>query len=251
MDASGVVRCMACETGRYHEAFRHWCAAPLSTFYPPTTSKSSSERSLHSSSHSAGPSRKRFRSLTDSVPSSAPVIGSLAPTHADLLRPRKRDLDVIDEDDVRDHIEVDPRDDREKFEASVGDTVVLGIDPRSVPMVDEEIIDPVEGDSSSLCGTRDGTVRSVEDMPNDLDDAIRDFYHHISKVRVDRIVGIETTQRQLEADQMIASGERAGMVKSIRSLRSENLKIRDDCDDLRRKLRRLESFAERRLGFWP
>ncbi|GJT88242.1 hypothetical protein Tco_1069959, partial [Tanacetum coccineum] len=48
---------------RRSEAFRRWCAAPLSTLYPPTTSESSSgdssERPLHSSSSSAGPSRKR------------------------------------------------------------------------------------------------------------------------------------------------------------------------------------------------
>ncbi|GJU07199.1 hypothetical protein Tco_1123629 [Tanacetum coccineum] len=73
------------------QAFHHWCAAPLSTLYPPTTSESSSgdslERPLHSSSHSAGPSRKRSRSLVDYVPSSTLVMGSLAPTRADLLPP--------------------------------------------------------------------------------------------------------------------------------------------------------------------
>ncbi|GKB83633.1 hypothetical protein Tco_0950528 [Tanacetum coccineum] len=76
------------------ESFLRWCAAPLSTLYPPTTSESSSgdssERPLHSSSHSARPSRKRCRSPVDSVPSSTPVMGSLAPTRADLLPPRKR-----------------------------------------------------------------------------------------------------------------------------------------------------------------
>nr|GFD43284.1 hypothetical protein [Tanacetum cinerariifolium] len=106
-----------------------------------------------------------------------------------------RELDIVDGDDVRDHIEVDPRDDREKFEASAGDTVVLGIDPRSVLMVDEEIVEPVRGDSSSSFSTRDGTVMSVEDILVNLDGAICDFYHHMSKVRMDRIVGIETIQR--------------------------------------------------------
>nr|GEX13025.1 reverse transcriptase domain-containing protein [Tanacetum cinerariifolium] len=129
-------------------------------------------------------------SLTDSVPLSTQVTGSLAPTHADLLPPRKRD-----------HIEVDPRDDMEDFEASAGDTVVLRID-----------------------------------------------------------------SRELEVDQLIASGERARMTERIKSLRLENLmvramlsierdrvgslhlhmsrsqeefrQIRDDHDDLRRKLRR-------------
>nr|GEU43375.1 reverse transcriptase domain-containing protein [Tanacetum cinerariifolium] len=129
---------------RHSEAFRRWCATPLSTFYPPTTSESSSgdssKRPLHSSSHSAGPSRKRCRSPANFVPSSTPVTGSLAPTRANLLPPRKRfrnsyssetsmeedteidtteiedgrELDIVDGDDVRDHIEVDPRDDREE-----------------------------------------------------------------------------------------------------------------------------------------
>nr|GEV23888.1 hypothetical protein [Tanacetum cinerariifolium] len=146
---------------RHSEAFLRWCAALLSTFYPPTTLESSSgdssERPLHSSSHSAGPSHKRCRSSADYVPSPTLVTGSLAPTLADLLPRRKRELDIVDEDNVKDHIEVDPRDDREEFEASVGDTAVLGIDPRSVPMVDEEIIEPVGGDSFSSSGTRDGT----------------------------------------------------------------------------------------------
>nr|GEX46565.1 hypothetical protein [Tanacetum cinerariifolium] len=292
---------------RHSEAFCRWCAAPLSTFYPPTTSESSSgdssERPLHSSPHFVGPSRKRCRSPNDSVPSPTLVMGSLDPTRADLLPPRKRfrdsyssetsmeedteidtietedgrELDIVDGDDVRDHIEVDPRDDREEFEASAEDTVVLRIDPRSVPMVDEEIIEPVGGDSSSLPSTKDGIVRSVEDIPVDLDGAIRDFYHHMFEVRVDRIVGIETTQRQLEAGQMIASGERAGMAERIRSLRSENLKVRallcierdrvdnlclhmyrsqeefqqihDDRDDLRRKLRR--TMTNTRSGMTP
>ncbi|GKG02356.1 hypothetical protein Tco_0309992, partial [Tanacetum coccineum] len=45
---------------RRSKGFCRWCAAPLSTLYPPTTSESSlgdsSERPLHSSSHSAAPS---------------------------------------------------------------------------------------------------------------------------------------------------------------------------------------------------
>ncbi|GKE87524.1 hypothetical protein Tco_1564999, partial [Tanacetum coccineum] len=79
---------------RRSEAFHRWCAALLSTLYPPTTSESSSgdssERPLHSSSRSVGPSCKICRSQVDSVPSSTPVMGLLAPTHADLLPPLKR-----------------------------------------------------------------------------------------------------------------------------------------------------------------
>ncbi|GJX37018.1 hypothetical protein Tco_0250321 [Tanacetum coccineum] len=75
---------------RHSEAFHRWCAALLSTLYPPTTSDLSSKRPLHSSSHSGRPSRKRCRSPIDSIPSSTPVVGSLAPTRADILPPRKR-----------------------------------------------------------------------------------------------------------------------------------------------------------------
>ncbi|GJS20393.1 hypothetical protein Tco_0449025 [Tanacetum coccineum] len=299
---------------RRSKAFRRWCAAPLSTLCPPTTSESSSgdssERPLHSSSHSAGPSCKRCRSPVDSVPSSTPVTGSLAPTRANLLPPRKRfrdsyssearmeedteddpietevgmELGIGDGDDVRDHVEIDPRDvkdDIEEHEAdtSAGDMVEVGIDPRSALIVEEEIVEPAGEDSLDSFGTRDNTVRSFEDVPIDLDDVVRGFYHHMSEVRVDRIVGIETIQRRLEADQLIARGERAGMIERIERLRLENLKVRAmldierdrvnslrlhmslsqeefrqvrrDRDDTRRRLRRLESYLERRFGFRP
>ncbi|GKD99460.1 hypothetical protein Tco_1387444, partial [Tanacetum coccineum] len=109
---------------------------------------------------------------------------------------------IGDGDDVRDHVEINPRDvrdDTEGYEAdiSVGDTVEVGIDPMSAPIVKEEIVEPAREDSSDSSGTRDGIVRSFKDMPIDLDDAMRDFYHHMSEVRTDKIVGIETVQRRL------------------------------------------------------
>nr|GEW26200.1 reverse transcriptase domain-containing protein [Tanacetum cinerariifolium] len=297
---------------RHSEVFRRWCAAPLSIFCPLTTSESSSgdssKRPLHLSSHSAGPSRKRCRSPADSVPSSTPVTGSLAPTRADLLPPRKRfrdsyssetsieedteidttetedgkELDIVDRDDARDHVEIDPRDvrdDTEEYEAdtSAGDTVEVGIDPMSAPVADEESEEPAGEDSSNSSGTRDGIVRSFKDMPIDLDDVVRDFYHHMSEVHIDRILGIETVQRRLEADQLIANGKRARMTKRIKSLMSENLmvctllcierdrmdslrlymsrsqeeflQIRDDRDDLRKRLKR--TMTNTRSGMTP
>ncbi|GKA59714.1 hypothetical protein Tco_0759027, partial [Tanacetum coccineum] len=299
---------------RRSEAFCRWCAAPLSTLYPPTTSNSSSgdssERPLHSSSHSAGPSRKRCRSSVDFVPSSTPVMGSLAPTHADLLPPSKRfrdsysseasidedteidpietevdmELGIGDGDDVRDHVKIDPRDVRDdteeyKADTSAGDTVEAGIDPVLAPIVEEEIVEPAGEDSFDSSSTRDGIVRSLEDMPIDLNDVVHDFYHHMSEVRIDRIVEIETVQRRLEADQLIARGQRVGMIERIDSLRLENLKVRAMLDierdhvnslrlhmslsqeefrqvhrdqgDTRGRLRRLESYVERHLGFRP
>ncbi|GKE73665.1 hypothetical protein Tco_1535706, partial [Tanacetum coccineum] len=222
-----------------------------------SSSRDSLERPLHSSSHSAGPSCKRCRSPIDSVPSSTPVMGSLAPTCVDLLPPRKRfrylysseasieedteinhieaevdmELGIGDGDDVRDHVEINPRDvkdNTEGYEAhtSARDTVEVGIDPMSAPIVEEEIVEQAGEDSSNSSSTRDGIVRSFEDMPIDLDDAVHDFYHHMSEVRTNRIVEIETVQRRLEADQLIVRGERAGMIERIESLRLENLKVR-------------------------
>ncbi|GJY32128.1 hypothetical protein Tco_0415623 [Tanacetum coccineum] len=250
------------------------------------------------------------RSPVDSVPLSMPVTGSLAPTRADHLPPRKRfrdsysseasleedaevgltgtgvdmELGISDGDEVGDHVEIDhrdARDDTEEYEAdaSAGDTAEVGIDPMTAPLVEEEIVEPAGEDSPDSSGTRDGIVRSVEDMPVDLGDVVRDFYHHMSEVRVDRIVGIETAQRRLEADQLIASGDRARMAEMIYSLRLENLKvramldierdhvsslrlhmslsqeefrqIRRDRDDARGRLRRLELYLGRRFGFRP
>ncbi|GJZ32037.1 hypothetical protein Tco_0577473 [Tanacetum coccineum] len=265
---------------------------------------------MHLSSHSAGPSRKRCRSPVDSAPLSMPVTGSLAPTRADLSPPRKRfrdsysseasieedaevgltgtgvdmELGIGDGDEVGDHVGIDhrdARDDTEEYEAdaSAGDMAEVGIDPMTAPLVEEEIVEPAGEDSPDSPGTRDGIVRSVEDTPVDLGNAVRDFYHHMSEVRVDRIVGIETAQRRLEADQLIASGDRARMAEMIYSLRLENLKvramldierdrvsslrlhmslsqeefrqIRRDRDDARGRLRRLESYLGRRFGFRP
>ncbi|GJT22414.1 hypothetical protein Tco_0892351 [Tanacetum coccineum] len=113
-----------------------------------------------------------------------------------------------------------------RLTSAAGDTAEVGIDPMTAPLVEEEIVEPAGEDSPDSSGTRDGIVRSVEDMPVDLGDVVRDFYHHMSEVRVDRIVGIETAQRRLEADQLIASGDRARMAEMIYSLRLENLKVR-------------------------
>ncbi|GKA72561.1 hypothetical protein Tco_0778777 [Tanacetum coccineum] len=231
------------------QAFRRWCAASLSTLYPPTTSEpssgDSSKRPMHSSSHSVG---------------------------------------IGDGDDVRDHDQIDHRDvrdDTKGYEAdtSVGDTVEVGINPMSEPIVEEEIVEPAREDSSNSFSTRDGIVRSFEDMPIDLDDDVRDFYHHMSKVRIDRIIGIKTAQRRLEAGQLIVRGQRISMIERIDNLRLENLKVRvmldierdrvnslrlhmslsqeefhqvrRDHDDTQGRLRRLESYVKRRLGFHP
>ncbi|GKF16041.1 hypothetical protein Tco_0057503, partial [Tanacetum coccineum] len=141
-------------------------------------------------------------------------------------------------------------DETEEYEAdtSAGDMIEVGIDPMSAPIVEEEIVEPAREDSFDLSDTKDVIVRSFEDMPIDLDDVVRDFYHHMFEVRIDRIVDIETVQRRLKAEQLIGScfvGYREGRVNSLRlhmSLSYEEFRqVRRDRDDTRGRLRRLES----------
>ncbi|GKG50148.1 hypothetical protein Tco_0521248, partial [Tanacetum coccineum] len=104
-------------------------------------------------------------------------------------------LGIGDGDDLGDHVEINLKDvryDTKEYEAnaSAGDTTEVGVDPMTAPLVEEEIVEPTREDSSNSAGIGDGIVRSVKDMPVDLDDDVRDFYHHMFEVRVDRIVRI-------------------------------------------------------------
>ncbi|GKD61408.1 hypothetical protein Tco_1298917, partial [Tanacetum coccineum] len=281
-------------TPRCSKAFMRWRYAPLSTLYPPTTSESSldssSERSLDSSSPSSRPSRKRCRSPTTLVPSSTLVLRSISHNLAD-LPPRKRfrdsyssevsgeehmeigtadaetvaDLGISDgvraptEDGLGMGVEVstsDFREDEEEFqtEASAGGTMEIIVDP----LVTSGIFEPTGGDAPYLEGI------------------LYDISHYMSEVPLDRITEFETAQRRLEAGQLVASGERAGLAERVRSLGRENLRvrallcierdrvdslcrhmtlsqeefrqIRRDRDDTRGRLRRLESLVERNIG---
>ncbi|GJW63260.1 putative reverse transcriptase domain-containing protein [Tanacetum coccineum] len=143
---------------------------------------------------------------------------------------------------------------------------------------------PVRGISDGVVAhTEDGVGMRVEIIASDVREDDEEFeaeawtaslrkcfrFHYMSEVRIDRITEIETTQRQLETSQMVASGERASLVERIGSLRLEYLKVRAmlsierdridsirwhmalsqeefrqvrrDRDDTRRRLRRLES----------
>ncbi|GJW31517.1 hypothetical protein Tco_0051549 [Tanacetum coccineum] len=255
---------------------------------------SSSERSLDSSPLSFGPSRKRCRSLTTSVPSPTHVSRSIAPTPADLLPPRKRFRDSYSpEDSGEEHMEVDTADAEAVADIGISDGVVAHPEDSIGMRVEIAASDVREDDEefeaeASAADTReivvdplaigDSSESSRGGIP-DLEDTIYDIVHYMSEVRIDRITEIETTQRQLETSQLVASGERASLVERIGSLRLEYLKVRAmlsierdridslrwhmalsqeefrqvrrDRDDTRRRLRRLESYVERHLGFRP
>ncbi|GJS82959.1 putative reverse transcriptase domain-containing protein [Tanacetum coccineum] len=270
------------------EAFMRWRSAPLSTLYPTTTSESSlglsSERSLDSSSSSSGPSRKRCRSPTVLVPSSTP---------ADLLPPHKRFRDSYSSEDSGDeYMEIGTANAEAVADLRIGDGVRdpiedgmgMRVEVASYVREDEEEIEA----EASVADTReivvdplaigDSSESSRGGIP-DLEDTVYDIVYYMSEVPIDRITEFETTQRQLEASQLMASGERASLADRTKSLERENLKVRAllsierdrvdnlrwhmalsqeefrhvrrDHDDTRRRLRRLESFVERRFGFCP
>nr|GEZ16129.1 integrase, catalytic region, zinc finger, CCHC-type, peptidase aspartic, catalytic [Tanacetum cinerariifolium] len=151
----------------------------------------------------------------------------------------------------------DIKEDEEEFEAeaSARGTLEIAVDP----LATGDISEPTKGDAPGLEGT------------------LYDMYHYMSEVPLDRIIEFETDQRQLKAGQLEASKERAGLANRVRSLGRENLRVRAllyierdrvdnlrchmvlsqeefcqvrrDRDDTLRRLRRLESLVERRLGF--
>ncbi|GJX88790.1 hypothetical protein Tco_0340804 [Tanacetum coccineum] len=225
-------------TPRRSEAFRHWRSAPLSTLYPSTTSESSlgssSKRSLDSSSYSSGPSRKRCRSLTASVPSPTHVSRSIAPTLVDLLPPRKRFRDSYSpEDSEEKHMEVDIVDAEAVADVGISERVVAYPEDGVGMGFEIAASDVREDDEEFEADASAADMKEIHVDPLAIDD----------KVRIDRITEIETTQRQLETSQLVASRKRASL--------EEFRQVRRDRDDTQRRLRRLESYVERHLGFRP
>ncbi|GJX59275.1 hypothetical protein Tco_0290665, partial [Tanacetum coccineum] len=224
-------------TPRHSEAFRGWRSAPLSTLYPPTTSESS-----------LGSSSER----------------SIAPTPTDLLPHRKRFRDLYSPEDSRDeHMEVDIADTEAVVDVGISDGVVSHTEDSVGMRVKITTSDVREDDEefeaeASAADTReiivdplaigDSYESSRGGIP-DLEDTIYDIVHYMLEVRIDRITEIETTQRQLEASQLMASVKKASLVERIGSLRLEYLKVRRDRDDTQRRLRRTMTIS--RSGMTP
>nr|GEY68045.1 hypothetical protein [Tanacetum cinerariifolium] len=178
------------------------------------TTRVASPRSLDSSLPSAGPSRKRCRSPTTLVPSSTPVLRSIATTPTDLLPPQAI-ADLHNYDGIR-----APTED--------------GIGTREI------VVDPL------ITG---GIFESTRGDFPDLEDTIYDIVQYMSEVPLDRITEFETAQRRLKAGQLIANGERE--LVCLIGPGEEFCQIHRDRDDARRRFRRLKAFAARRLDFRP
>ncbi|GJW21990.1 retrovirus-related pol polyprotein from transposon TNT 1-94 [Tanacetum coccineum] len=201
---------------------------------------SSSDRSLDSSLLSSRPSRKRCRSLTASVPSPTHVSRSIAPTPADLLPPHKRFRDSYSQEDSREeHMAVDTADAEVFVDVGISDGVVAHTEDGVGMRVEITASDVREDDEEFEVEASTADMREIDVDPlaigdsfessrggiPDLEDTIYDIVHYMSEVRIDRITEIETTQRQLETSQLVASGERASLVERIWSLRLEYLKV--------------------------
>ncbi|GKD65477.1 hypothetical protein Tco_1307585, partial [Tanacetum coccineum] len=207
-----------------------------------------------------------------------------APTPANLLPPRKRFRDSYSPEDSRkEHMEVDTANAEAIVDVGISEGVAAYTEDSIDMRVEIAASDVWEDDEEFEAEASTTDTREIDVDPltigdssesfrggiPDLEDTIYDIVHYMSEVRIDRITEIETTQRQLETSQLVASGERASLVERIGSLRLEYLKVRAmlsierdrigsirwyiallqeefhqvrrDRDDTRRRLRRLES----------
>ncbi|GJW39447.1 reverse transcriptase domain-containing protein [Tanacetum coccineum] len=231
-------------TPRCSEAYLRWRSASLSTMYPPMTSDSSAGDSSFKSS--AGPSRKRCRSLAAIVTSYIHATRALVPSRVDLLPHCKRFRDSISpEDSVEEDIDTDVLEDIEAdataVEIAVDRDVEAGIDAGICMEVDvgvdveDEVEDEVE---SSDRGTLEVGVDVVAgiDIPDALlmpdavecleqvEEGLQDIYDHVIEIPLQMIEDIETGQRELESRSLIAGSinmiiTRSGMTpKAIKEL---------------------------------
>nr|GEW91241.1 reverse transcriptase domain-containing protein [Tanacetum cinerariifolium] len=170
---------------RCSEAYLRWRSAPLSKMYLPMTYESSVGDS--SSESFVGPSRKRCRSLAAIVTSSIHSMRALVPSRADLIPPCKRFRDSISPEDS---VEED---------------------------IDTDVLEDMEADATAVKVAVDRDVEAGINAGN-------------MEVGVDMDAGIDIPDDMLMPDamerleQLIASGERAGLSDRTKSLEQENLK---------------------------
>nr|GEV67626.1 hypothetical protein [Tanacetum cinerariifolium] len=255
-------------TPRCIEAYLRWRSALLSTMYPLTAFDSSARDS--SSESSAGPSCKRCRSPATTVTSHIYSARALVPSRANLLPPCKRFRDYVSpkdsiEEDIDTYVLEDIKVDATAIKVVVDRDVQAGIDV-GISMevnvgidVEDEVEDEVESSDRGTIEVRvdmdvgidipDGML--MPDAVKRLDqveDGLQNIHDHVIEIPLQRIDDIETTQRQLKANQLIASGD---LRRHMSLSQEEFCQVCKDRDDTRRRLRRLESFVKRRLGFRP
>ncbi|GJV50504.1 hypothetical protein Tco_1440716 [Tanacetum coccineum] len=238
--------------------------------YPPTTSESLVGDS--SSGSPVRPSHKRCRSPAATVPLPILTPGALVPTRVDLLPPRKRFRDSYSsEDSIKEDINADVLADIEADAASSKAATDIDVEAEVDPGIAIDVRDYIKVEDE------DGMLMPV--AVERLEQVVQGIYGHVMQIPLQRLEDIETGQRQLKAESLIASGERAGLLDHAASLERSNARLRDTLrmesvradrlwrrmsfmdDELRQicrfryydnlRFRRLEAFAARRLGFRP
>ncbi|GJZ61612.1 hypothetical protein Tco_0617749 [Tanacetum coccineum] len=241
-----------------------------SDFHSDASSDPSSRHSLsdHSSpdlpSTSAGPSRKRRRSLMTYVPALSPVSGALSLVRADLIPSPKRVKDFGYLADV----EVDPREislrddaimllgidarvvveavDRDETETGVRGPVEVRVERVTHPAMPEDIPEPAQ----------EGAVEVTYETLGDL---VQRFHDHTQAIPVHRIQAIEGVQR--EQGHRIVGVESAviALTKRIAELERDNKRLRGTAsvesqrvDRLQRGMSRMQRELRqmRRLRFY-
>nr|GEV73107.1 hypothetical protein [Tanacetum cinerariifolium] len=177
-----------------------------------------------SSESFAEPSCKRCRSPVATVTSSIHFTRALVPSRADLLPPRKRFRDSISpedsvEEDIFMNVLEDIKADATVVEVAVDRDVKVGIDACIGMEVGVHMDAGIDISDGML-------MPDVVERLEKVEEGLQDIYDHVIEMPLQRINDIETTQRKLEAGQLIASRERAGLYDMTRSLERENLKVR-------------------------
>nr|GEV18071.1 reverse transcriptase domain-containing protein [Tanacetum cinerariifolium] len=207
------------------EAYLRWRSALLSTLYPSTTSESSAGDS--SSESSVGPS---------------------FPYRVDLFPPHKRFRDsILPEDSVEEDINADELADIEAgdmaIEVIVDRDVEAGVDASIGMEVDvwidvgDEVQDEVESCDRGTIEVRVDVVVGIDifngllipdavERLEQVEEGLQDIYKHVIEIPLQRIVDIETGQRELEVRSLIAGGERASLLEQVASLERSNMRLR-------------------------
>nr|GEU70472.1 hypothetical protein [Tanacetum cinerariifolium] len=165
---------------------------------------SSDSSSRHSSSDhsspdlpstSAGPSRKRRRSLLTSIPTLPLVSEALSPVHVDLIQPPKRVRDIIYLADV----EVDPSETR--------------VERVTHPAMLEDIPEPAQEGAAEV-------------MYKTLGDLVQRFHDHAQAVPVYRVQTIEGVQREQGHRIVRVKSAVTALTERVAELERDNQRLR-------------------------
>ncbi|GJR58486.1 putative reverse transcriptase domain-containing protein [Tanacetum coccineum] len=208
----------------------------------------------------AGPSRKRRRSPTISVPSALPIPEALSPIRADLLPPRKRirdsdfmtDFEVSSEEgfvpyvprkiglgvDFEDRYEpyTEPNIDlEEEAKSSARGTIEIGVDRVTHPVVSDDIAEPVREDLIELVSAN-GSLKVIQ---RGLDVVIQELYDHMIEIPVHKVRVIESVQRDQGYRIVATSQQSVAMLERISTVERDNMRLRGMLGVKRQRVDRL------------